>query len=77
ISLICTGPGPVWADGASMVTVRWGSAISGRSKGTGGTERARTSVSVMFQKAFQKWTSRGKGERTYGIGREGKMYRYR
>uniref|UniRef100_A0A8C7S4D8 Uncharacterized protein n=1 Tax=Oncorhynchus mykiss TaxID=8022 RepID=A0A8C7S4D8_ONCMY len=53
ISLICKGPGPVWADGASMVTVRCGLATSGRSKGTGD----RISVSVMFQKAFQKWTS--------------------
>uniref|UniRef100_A0A667ZT52 Uncharacterized protein n=1 Tax=Myripristis murdjan TaxID=586833 RepID=A0A667ZT52_9TELE len=49
-----------------------GLATTGRSKGMGGTERARipmhicvyspltdrTSVSVIFQKVFQKWTSR-------------------
>uniref|UniRef100_A0A674ND04 Uncharacterized protein n=1 Tax=Takifugu rubripes TaxID=31033 RepID=A0A674ND04_TAKRU len=48
-----------------MSLIRTGAVPMGRSKATGGTERARftltwvdTSVSVMFQNVFQKWTSR-------------------
>uniref|UniRef100_A0A8C9V913 Uncharacterized protein n=1 Tax=Scleropages formosus TaxID=113540 RepID=A0A8C9V913_SCLFO len=41
IKRICTGPGPLWATGGATVTERLGSDTRGRSKGTGGTERAR------------------------------------
>uniref|UniRef100_A0A6I8PE21 Uncharacterized protein n=1 Tax=Ornithorhynchus anatinus TaxID=9258 RepID=A0A6I8PE21_ORNAN len=72
-----TGPGPLWATGGVMVTLRCGSAARGISKASGGRLSARltppspggsgpapappltdsTSISVTFQKAFQKCTS--------------------
>uniref|UniRef100_A0A8C4YHF1 Secreted protein n=1 Tax=Gopherus evgoodei TaxID=1825980 RepID=A0A8C4YHF1_9SAUR len=68
-----TGPGPVCATGGLIVMLSEGSAASGSSKGSGGTVSARltrtgvdarpaltasSSVSVRFQKLFQKCTSR-------------------
>uniref|UniRef100_A0A8D2GJC7 Uncharacterized protein n=1 Tax=Urocitellus parryii TaxID=9999 RepID=A0A8D2GJC7_UROPR len=79
MSLMRTGPGPVWAKGGEMVTVSLGSEVSGISKASGGRLIRRltltvadamlardwregtegvTSISVIFQKAFQKCTSR-------------------
>ncbi|CAH7381271.1 AC121639.1 [Phodopus roborovskii] len=74
MSLASTGPGPVWAKGGEMVTVSLGSEprLSVLSSGLGpcadrlscwGFSPApeltdNTSISVMFQKAFQKCTSR-------------------
>uniref|UniRef100_A0A8C5ZYZ7 Uncharacterized protein n=1 Tax=Marmota marmota marmota TaxID=9994 RepID=A0A8C5ZYZ7_MARMA len=77
MSLMRTGPGPVWAKGGEMVTVSLGSEVSVclshhvLSLGLGpcsdllwlwmglwASVSHLTSISVIFQKAFQKCTSR-------------------
>lgn len=52
------GAMPICADGGAMVTVVLGLATTGRSKGMGGTERARFTLTVVDVILARLWRER-------------------